>query len=245
MRFPFFKKKSSIKSEAPTLLVDIHSHLIPGIDDGSQSMQESLALLRALEALGYQKVITTPHIMADAYKNTKQSILEGLKILQIEAQKASISLHIEAAAEYYLDEGLLPLIQKKEILLIDETYLLFETSYTHRPHQLEETIFEILAAGYTPLLAHPERYRYITDTADFHTLKALGTSIQINLNSFNGHYGKHAQKHAHYLSQKGLIDFLGSDTHHIKHLQHLKPFLGSKAYQEIYLHNTIGNNTFL
>lgn len=244
--FGFFKKKPQvILADAPELIVDIHSHLIPAIDDGAQSEEESLSLLRALQYQGYKKIVTTPHIMIDTYDNTQTSILQGLDKLRTLATKHQISLQIEAAAEYYLDEGLLPLIKKKEILLIENKYLLFETSYNHRPAQLEEIIFEILAAGYIPLLAHPERYNYIKDTNEFHKLKEIGVLFQVNINSFNGYYGSHAEKYAHYLSSKGLIDFLGSDTHNGKHIQNLKRVIVSDSYKEIFLHNIILNSSLL
>ena len=202
-------------------------------------------MLKTLEALGYRKVITTPHIMFDSYGNTKERILHGLRELQHEAVKAGIALQIEAASEYYLDEGLLPLIHRGELLLVAERYLLFETSYTHRPFQLEETVFEILAAGYIPLLAHPERYRYIKDPqSEFPALKALGVLFQVNLNSFGGYYGGNARKNALFLSKHGLIDFLGSDTHTPKQLLSFEKVYNSD-YRRIYLNNTIQNNLLL
>lgn len=246
MIFSFFKtRKTSLPPKVPLLYVDIHSHLIPAIDDGSKSMEESILFLKKLESLGYKKVITTPHIMLDTYNNTKKSVLEGLYTLQEESKRQDISLLIEAAAEYYLDEGLLPLIQKKEILLIADKYLLFETSYVHRPIQLEAVISEILSLGYIPLLAHPERYRYIDDPKEFHILKDLGVEFQVNLNSFTGYYGSHAKKHSHYLSKEGLINFLGSDTHNIKQLENLKYVLNSDIYKEVYLFNKIKNKELL
>jgi tyrosine-protein phosphatase YwqE len=241
MIFPFFKKKKQKKS-APKLSVDLHSHLIPGIDDGSKSMQESLELLKGMEALGYTKVITTPHIMADAYKNTPESINHGLSLLRQEALKEGINVNIEAAAEYYLDDGFYNLLEKGDILSIKDEYLLFETSYVARPMHLEEMIFEISVAGYKPLLAHPERYRYIQDPEkEFKRLKDLGVDFQVNLNSFGGHYGKRAKKHADFLSQKGLIDFLGSDVHHKKQVDTLGIVLQSDTYRDIFDNNTIRN----
>ncbi len=184
MLFSLFKKK------APQLKIDLHSHLIPGIDDGSQSMEESLNLLKGMEKLGYEKVITTPHIMADSYKNTPDIINRGLLMLRMEAKKANISLSIEAAAEYYLDDGFIQLLQKGNMLTISkDEYLLFETSYMAKPINLEEMIFDIGAAGYVPLLAHPERYRYIKEPEkEYGRLKELGVLFQVNLNSFSGHY---------------------------------------------------------
>ena len=245
--FGFLKhKKNNAVAHIPKLEVDLHSHLIPGIDDGCRDMQESLTLLQAFESLGYKKVITTPHIMFDTYKNTKSAILRGLDTLRIEAQSRGITMQIEAASEYYLDEGFLSLIKTNELLLIDNTYVLFETSYMHRPVQLEEIIFEIKASGHTPLLAHPERYRYIKDPQlEYNALKNLGVKFQINLNALNGHYGRQAQKNAHFLSTQGMIDFLGSDAHSIKQVQNLSKVFESQAYQEIYKYNTIGNNALL
>ena len=230
----------------PAPKVDLHSHLIPGIDDGSQSLEESLALLRQMEGLGYTKVITTPHIMIDAYRNTPKIIHQGLAHLRTAAQEAGITLTIDAAAEYYLDEGFASHLKSEDLLTICGRYLLFETSYTSRPLQLEETIFEILAAGYTPILAHPERYRYITDpTTQFSYLKELGVLFQVNLNSLTGHYGKSAQTHAHHLVRAGQIDFLGTDTHRIKHLETLPGVFASSIYREIFKSNTILNDTLV
>ncbi|WP_309498680.1 CpsB/CapC family capsule biosynthesis tyrosine phosphatase [Sulfurovum sp.] len=242
MIFPLFGRKKEKKS-VPRLSVDLHSHLIPGIDDGSQNMKESMELLRGMEALGYTKVITTPHIMLDAYKNTAKSIRHGLALLKQEALKENIGLEIEAAAEYYLDDGFYDLLKKGEMLTMKGGYLLFETSYVAKPMHLEEMIFEISAAGYTPLFAHPERYRYIKNPdKEFKRLKDLGVHFQVNLNSFGGHYGKGAKLHADFLSKEGLIDFLGSDVHHKKQVDTLAQVFQSDAYGSIFANNTIRND---
>lgn len=162
-------------------------------------MEESMTLLRGLEALGYEKVITTPHIMLDAYRNTPESINSGLTLLRESAKAEGIGLEIEAAAEYYIDDGFHALLKKGDLMIVKDKYLLFETSYISKPLQLEEMIFEIGTAGYTPLMAHPERYRYIKDPEKEYTrLKDLGVVFQSNLNSFGGHYGK---------SAKSLVNF--------------------------------------
>jgi tyrosine-protein phosphatase YwqE len=246
MIFSFFKKRKEEGKDALRLKVDIHSHLIPGIDDGSQSMEESLNLLKGLEALGYEKVITTPHIMADAYRNTPHIIHKGLRTLRQAAAREGISLKIEAAAEYYLDDGFEALVQKGEMMLIKEEYLLFETSYYAKPMQLEDMIFAITASGYKPIMAHPERYRYVKDPLkEYSRFKELGVFLQVNLNSFGGHYGKDAKYKADFLSQEGMIDFLGSDVHHKKQLETLAGVFASDAYENIFKYNTIRNNIFL
>ena len=243
MIFSFFKKGKKKSRRGPQLRVDIHSHLIPGIDDGSQSMEESLKLLRGLEALGYEKVITTPHIMSDSYPNSAESILTGLEALRSAAAKEGIALHIEAGAEYYLDEHFYDEMKKEQILTIAGKYVLFESSYISKPLQIEEMIFAIGEAGYEPMMAHPERYRYIREPEkEYRRFKELGVHFQVNLNSFGGHYGKSAKYLANYLSEAGMIDFLGSDVHHQKHVDTLWEIFHSEAYCKIFKHNTIKND---
>jgi tyrosine-protein phosphatase YwqE len=243
--FSFFKKKKQIV-QRPCLEIDLHSHLIPAIDDGSQSMEESLDLLRGLEEIGYKKVITTPHIMLDAYKNSRDNIMSGLEDLRKAAREEGISLEIEAAAEYYLDDGFLDLLQEGNMLSFADNHLLFETSYVAKPIQLEEMIFAIGSAGYQPVMAHPERYRYIKNPEkEYGRLKELGVMFQVNLNSFAGHYGVQAKEQALFLSKQGMIDLLGSDTHHKKHVRSLAKMIVSERYSEIFEHNNILNDTLL
>jgi len=242
MIFSFFKKRKETK-RGPILTTDIHSHLIPGIDDGSKSMEESMTLLRGMEALGYTKVITTPHIMIDAYQNTPKIIKKGLNDLRSAAKQSGINIEIEAGAEYYLDEGLFDHLQSGDVMSIAGKYFLFETSYISKPIQMEEMIFQISSAGYIPVLAHPERYRYIKDPQkEFGRFKELGVLFQVNLNSFGGHYGKGAKTHAEYLSKNGLIDFLGSDVHHKKQVETLEGIFYSEVYKEIFIDNSIRNS---
>jgi len=234
MIFSLFGKKKE-KQKVPALKIDLHSHLIPGIDDGSTGMEESLDLLKGMEALGYEKVITTPHIMVDTYKNTPKIIKDGLDTLRKCAKTEGIGIQIEAAAEYYLDEGFYDHLHSDDVMNIQGKYLLFETSYVSKPLQLEEMIFEIGTAGYIPLMAHPERYRYIKDPLkEYSRLKELGVMFQVNLNSFGGHYGKDAKKKADFLSSEGMIDFLGSDIHHTKQVKTLENVFESEAYSAIF-----------
>jgi len=243
MIFPFFKKPKE-KKRGPMLKVDLHSHFIPGIDDGSKSMDESLSLLKGMEALGYEKVITTPHIMIDVYRNTPQIIKEGLVSLQEAVKNEGINIEIEAAAEYYLDEGFYTHLHSGEVMSINGKYLLFETSYVTKPLQIEEMIFEISASGYIPLMAHPERYRYVSDPLkEYGRLKELGVLFQLDLNSLGGHYGRDAMKKAEILSKNGMIDFLGSDIHHLKQTKFLDDVFMSEEYAKVWENNTILNHT--
>ena len=241
----FFRKKSDrVENRVEILETDIHSHLVPGIDDGSKSMDESIALLKEFEKLGYKKIITTPHIMDKAYGNSKESILENFEKLKVECQRENININIEVAAEYYVDEGFLKLIDKGELLAIDNEYILFETSYINRPIDLESVIYNIKVAGYKPLFAHPERYKYIKNPEkEFFELKEQGALLQVNLNSFAGFYGKQAKKHALFLNENSMINFLGSDVHGHRHIESLHTVFQDNIYTDVMNNNCILNNT--
>ena len=224
--------------------IDLHSHLIPGIDDGSRSLEESLDMLRAMRELGYEKVITTPHVMADAYQNSTKTILGGLQALREAVAAEGIEIEIEAAAEYYLDEELISRLERGDILTIAKEYLLFETSYFSKPLNFEEVVFEIQAKGYKPLLAHPERYRYISDPRDeFGRMKELGIYFQLDINSLGGYYGKQAKDNAQLLSEWGMIEFLGSDVHHKRQVGFLKNVFAGQKYHTLLKNNQILNET--
>ena len=128
----FFKKKPSLDEVLDRLKVDLHSHLIPGIDDGAQTLEESIELIKNLSTIGYKKLIITPHIMIDVYKNEEDNIIERLEILKKAINKVGIDIDLEVAAEYYLDEGFLEHLNNKPLLIANK-YLLFETSYMAKP----------------------------------------------------------------------------------------------------------------
>ncbi len=214
----FFFKNKGRKVIGPK--TDIHSHLIPGLDDGVQSLSESLELLDGLQQQGYEKVITTPHVMGDFYPNTPEMIRSGLIQVQ-EALKASgLDIKLEAAAEYYLDEFFVESLNKREELLtFGEKYLLFETAFMNEPVHLKEAIFKMKSLGYQPVYAHPERYQYLH--RDFSLVEDIvdrGALLQVNINSLTGYYSRPVQKMAEKLIDRNLVHFLGSDCHNQKHL---------------------------
>jgi len=224
--------------------VDLHSHLIPAIDDGSQSMKESIELIKGLKSLGYTKLITTPHIMHHRFPNSSETILAGLEDVRAELKVQNIEIELEAAAEYYLDEHFLELLNKKDILTFGENYLLFEMSYAQKPVNLESIVHEIKVAGYRPVLAHPERYLFMhKDFSIYERLKEQGVLFQVNLNSFNGYYSKPVQKVVLKILENGWIDFIGSDTHKEKQLEYLSKNLDSKVMSKIFKMSTILNDT--
>jgi protein-tyrosine phosphatase len=217
-----FKKKLD-PFELSDLKVDIHSHLIPGIDDGSRIMDESIAMLAKFESLGYQKVITTPHIMSEVYPNNSERILEGLEDVRENAQKLGLKISIEAAAEYYFDETLEFRVKEKNFMTFGENYVLVEFAFHNAPMFEERLFFEMQMAGYKPVLAHFERYMYYLGSTDKAAeYKEKGVCIQMNLNSLTGHYGLEVKKQAERLIDSGLIDFVGTDCHRMDHLMLLE-----------------------
>lgn len=234
----------SKSAELPLLTTDIHSHLIPGIDDGSKTMEESLTMIRRFIALGYTKLITTPHIMSHRFPNTREVLQEGLFALQQELEKEQLQIEVEVASEYYLDETVMALVEQKEILTFGRNYMLFEMSYVQPLHHLDEMLFEIKVAGYTPVLAHPERYIYMhADFDKYRRLKEKGVLFQVNIPSLGGYYSKPVQKVAKKLADEGMIDFVGSDAHKMAHLDALEQVRAKKSYTQIFKNNTLLNNT--
>ncbi|MEQ8360884.1 MAG: CpsB/CapC family capsule biosynthesis tyrosine phosphatase [Cytophagales bacterium] len=228
----FGSNKKSFKS---TIKVDLHSHLIPGIDDGVKTIEESLSILRKFENLGFKKVITTPHIMGDFYKNTPEIIRSGLMEVQEAADKENLNLEIEAAAEYYLDEYFIKILKKnEEILTLTGNYLLFELPYINQPIHMEEAIFMMQSQGYKPVLAHPERYQFYQGQLDkLVALREKGVHMQLNLNSIIGYYSRPVEKMAKNMIKKNMVDFVGSDVHNLKHAELLEKSLGSKHIRKL------------
>jgi len=214
----FKRKKTNIKI-GDILKVDIHSHILPNIDDGAKDIEESIELIEALSNLGYQKLIATPHVMRDGYNNSSKKIISTFKIINDELLKRDIDIKLSVAAEYYMDDHLDKLIEQNDILSLCDYHLLFETSYLTPPINFKETIFKMKLKGYKPILAHPERYHYIANSYEIlEEWRDFGILFQVELNSFTGFYGKLALDIAVWLSKKGWIDFLASDTHSIKHI---------------------------
>jgi tyrosine-protein phosphatase YwqE len=224
--------------------VDIHSHLIPAIDDGAKDIERSIELILVLKKMGYKKLITTPHV-SDMFPNSSKDILDGYNVLKVELRKRNIQIEIEVAAEYYADETFEELLKEKDILTFGkEKYLLFELSYFTRPRDLESLVHDIKMAGYTPILAHPERYEYFHDAIDeYRYIKSLGVLFQINLNSLVNYYSEEVTKTVKELISKGMVDFIGSDTHHRRHTKFLEKSLSHSLYKKIFRKNTILNDT--
>lgn len=220
--FGLFGKKET--ADFSGLHTDIHSHLIPGIDDGAPDMQTAISLIRGMASLGFKKIITTPHIMWEMYPNKADDILNRLSEVKEVLIKEKIEVTIEAAAEYFLDEHTKKMVEGKEKLLtISGNMVLVEFSMASAPLDLKEILFEMQLQGYQPVIAHPERYTYNErNKAFFDELKAAGYLFQLNLLSLAGFYGKGSLELANYFIKKEYYDLAGTDLHSLRHLEVLK-----------------------
>ncbi len=216
-----FGRKEKVLPEADmsAIKTDVHSHFIPGIDDGSKSLEESLELIDEMEKMGYTKVITTPHIMSDFYRNTPEIILSGLDLVRNALTKAGSNMQIEAAAEYYIDYDFQEKIKEKKLLTFGDNYVLFEMPFIGEPQILNTVIFDMQMAGYKPVLAHVERYQFWhNDYEKIQSMRDKGVLLQLNLNSLSGHYSIPTRKLAEKMIDENMYDFLGSDCHNMNHV---------------------------
>ena len=242
MIFRRFKRKTA--ASVLPLTVDVHSHLLPGIDDGVESWDESLFILQELTNLGYNKVITTPHVIADHYPNTPEIILSKLRELKDLIAEHGLAVEVEAAAEYFLDEAFLQnLDNNKKFLTFGDKYLLFETSFINKPNFLVDAVFKISAQGYKPVLAHPERYIYMQENPQIvEDLLTRDVLLQVNISSLTGYYSKGARKMAEKLIDGNQVSFLGSDCHNQRHLSVLREASATKYFKRATRLN-LRNNT--
>jgi len=226
----FFKKKS----EALTQIIktDMHSHLLAGLDDGVKSHDEAVELIQNFHRLGYTKIITTPHIMSDYYRNEPEQIISKKNELNKILEDNQIPVIVEAAAEYYLDENLTTIINgEKRLLTFGSNYLLFETNFFSEPYHLNEFIFNAITHGYKPVLAHPERYQYMTmEKAE--ELRDRGVLLQLNIPSLVGYYGKSIERMAVKFIEAGWIDLVGSDCHNLLQLKALESAFQNRNFKK-------------
>jgi protein-tyrosine phosphatase len=242
----FFKKKQiPLNHFFPEGFVDIHSHLLPGIDDGAKDIDQSLALILEMRSNGIKNFIITPHVLGDVYPNSSKFIKTKLNEVKQALESEGINdVSLKAAAEYMLDEQFTELLEKDDILTLKDNFVLIEMSYFSAPINIYELLFEIQLKGYKPILAHPERYNfYHHDINQYHKLKKAGCLFQLNLLSLTEHYGKGVQNTSKKLLKENLYDFVGTDVHHQNHLAMLKKIGTKKNLKDI--EHLLLNNTKL
>lgn len=242
MPFSFFSKKkenktiqeSTIKADFSFLGTDMHSHFIPGIDDGAQTVEDSLDLIRFMQDAGYTSIVTTPHIKFDHYPNTPQTINNGLDAVRQALHANGINMPVRAAAEYYIDDHFMRLLDTEPLLTINKNQVLVELSFMFEPMRLSEIFFKIQTAGYSPILAHPERYAYYHETPEvFRDITDRGVKLQLNALSMVGYYGRSIKQCAEWLLEHQLYSYCGTDMHHIQHAANLQKLAGSKAFAQL------------
>ncbi len=229
------KKEIPLIEIIPEGYVDIHSHLLPGIDDGVKTIYQSAYILEEFQKLGIKKIITTPHVMQEIWPNSSQTILQKLEELRSILPPLGVTkISLHASAEYMMDDLFYKLIKENDILPLHKNYILVEMSTFNAPINLNEILFEIKLAGYIPILAHPERYSfYHDDLKKYDELKESGFLFQLNLLSLSGYYGDKVKSFAKKMIEQNYIDFTGTDVHNYHQLGVLQKGFQPKIAQKI------------
>ncbi len=224
--FSFFSSKPQQFPIGSILIADMHAHFLPGIDDGAADIEASILLLEGLKNIGFEYFVGTPHVMSDLYPNTPETIRQAADQLRLALDARGLNVNFAYSAEYLLDEGFSTLLNKGTLRPIRETkHVLVETAFLAEPPNLTHHLFDLQAKGYAPILAHPERYRYLHYNLQRATeLKERGFILQSNILSFTGYYGKAEKDTAVKLLEAGLIDLLGTDIHHERHLRAISSY---------------------
>ncbi len=225
--FSFFKKKPSLRSLIPNGYVDIHNHVLPGIDDGAKNIEDTQLLLKAMCEIGIASCIATPHTLQGVWNNTTESITKSYETA-LPIANLPLNTHLfRAASEYMIDNSLMDRIQNSPLLTLKDNVVLVEMSFQSSPLGLFEIIFEMQLQGYEIILAHPERYYfYHQNFGMYEKLKHAKVKFQLNLLSTTGYYGKDVAMIADKLLKNEMIDYSGSDIHHLRHVSFFeKPIL--------------------
>ncbi len=246
--FKSFFGGNKVTTDLSFLGADMHSHLLPGLDDGLETMDQTISFIQQLKDLGYKKLICTPHIFCDMYPNSPDTILPRLDLVRNSVAEAGIDIQVEAAAEYMIDMEFEKLIDSGKPLLTFGTnnYILVEMSYIAASPNFEKVIFNLQMKGLKPVFAHPERYAYLhNQPAKYERLVELGCHLQLNLLSLSGFYGKEVKKAAEFLLRKQMINFLATDMHHERHMILLKELITQKDFNSVVESTEFLNKTLL
>jgi protein-tyrosine phosphatase len=238
-----FSKNKTYHPDFSALRVDLHSHVLPGLDDGSPSMTESLNMLNEMVKAGFSKIITTPHVNSDVYPNTKEKILGQLHHLREVVAEAKIPVEIEASGEYHMDYEFLNKVQSGEVIPFgSKNYLLVELPFQKPAFSYDEILYQVQLAGYEVIIAHPERYTWLMGNMKLYGgMKDRGMFFQINLNSLNGWYGFPVKMAAHQLIDARMIEFAGSDAHHTGNIIELSKLLQNRHFDKLITGNMLLN----
>lgn len=240
--FSIFQKKTYL-TDLLEGFTDFHNHILPGIDDGAQIIQESLQLISKFKEFGVKDFVATPHVMGDYYPNTPSTIGNALKLLK---ENLDEEVNISASAEYMMDQHFLEIIDNKNIIPIVDNKVLVEMSYFQAPINLNEILFKLQNNSFLPILAHPERYAFYhgPDLVKYEDLKSRGCYFQLNMLSLSGHYGINIQKTAFNLIENNMIDFISSDAHKESHLEKIQKITLKRKHLKL-VENAVANSKAL
>ena len=218
-----FRRKYQPRPIFAPLGTDMHCHLIPKVDDGSKCVEESLECLNTLKAVGYKKVIITPHFQHPRFPNNEDDIVRRYNELKQKAGEAGVEIEIAGiGGEYRIDSGFAARLENPRFLQVAGKYVLVEFSLHQQMMGSDELIFDLQMKGYEVILAHPERYPYLNvQGLRMEQLKNQGVYFQINVLSLGGFYGEEAKRKAYEMLEQGWVEFMGTDTHNTVYAQAL------------------------
>ncbi len=216
----FFTKKTFLADALPGM-IDYHNHVLPSIDDGSDSISTTIEMIALYRELGFAGLYTTPHTMEDYYNNDVGTITNCFTSTVEQLDQNDASLLLGTSSEYMMDSGLEGILKNQHYIALPGNRLLFEFSYFQKPATAEQLIFEMLHQDLDPILAHPERYRYLS-IPEIVDLKNRGCQLQINMLSLSGHYGMDALKKSEQLLLEGHANLIATDAHRVEHLLKIK-----------------------
>ncbi|WP_299325028.1 CpsB/CapC family capsule biosynthesis tyrosine phosphatase [uncultured Maribacter sp.] len=232
--FSFFSKKHFLIDHLEGF-IDIHNHILPRIDDGAKTVEDSIELIKGFNEFGVTDFICTPHIMENYYPNNPNTINGSLSLLKNALKMNNLEhVNVVAAAEHMIDSGFEKILEDKDIMPLAKNYLLIEMSYLQASINFDSSVEKIKSAGLFPIFAHPERYAYFHNKLkSLNKIKDKGVFFQLNMLSLSNYYGKDVNKVATHLIKENLIDFIASDTHSINHINHLKTITVNTALLDL------------
>ncbi len=234
--FGLFSRHKTSGHDKLFFRTDVHSHVCPGIDDGSQSRSKSVGIVGRLNQLGISHMIVTPHVTEDVFENTPETIKKSFARLKEAIDEAEIPVSLHYSAEYRIDEYTRSQLDNNEILPFPNNYVLVECGWLQEPLNLDGFLFELQNKyGFRPILAHPERYMYYQiDRSRYEALHNMGVLLQCNLLSLAGYYDKPCKLTAEWLLEEGMIDLLGTDAHRMEHVAAIAAYVKSRDYLKLY-----------
>lgn len=230
--FNFFKKSSN-EPKGLFYSTDIHCHIVPGVDDGARAVEDSLSLVSKECVWGIKRIFCTPHITEETFENTPETLSKAFDVLKQNVDKAGIKIDLDYSAEHRLDPYFQSQFEKGAVRPLPNNYLLVENSFVQEAWNLDQQVYNLSIKGFKPILAHPERYHYyITNRDRYEQLHSVGLLFQVNLLSLSGYYGKEQKRTAEWLIEKNMVDFLGSDMHHMRHAEAIDRYIAGKDYKK-------------